>query len=67
MIEALFIFTAVMVITALFKFVGLVFGNSINLPYIIPYTNITPGHYLVWYPSLAFQVWFWTEQLGVFA
>jgi len=65
MIEALFIFTAVMVITATIKYMGLILGNDMTLPYLIPGV-CSPGHFLIWYPSAMFQVWFWTDKLGVF-
>jgi len=66
MIEALFIFTAVMVITATIKFIGLIFGNDMSLPHLIPGV-MSPGHFLIWYPSAMFQVWFWADNLGVFS
>lgn len=66
MIEALFIFTAVMVITATIKFIGLILGNDMQLPYIIPGV-CSPGNFAIWYPSALFQVWFWADKLGVFS
>jgi len=67
MIETVFVLSAVMVITAFFKLTGLVFGNSMLLPPVIPFGKGTgPTHYLIFYPSMAFQIWFWAERLGVF-
>jgi len=65
MIEALFVFTLAMMIPAAFKFVGLLFGISIDLPPVI-ISILTPDHYIIFYPSLMFQIWFWTNKLGVF-
>ena len=66
-IEIAFIFTAVMLIHAAFKLVGLVFGNSMSLAYLIPILGEpTPTTWYIIYPATAFQVWFWAEKLGVF-
>ena len=66
MIEIAFVFTSVIVITGIFKMVGLIFGNSMQLPFLIPFTTVTPSHFLAWYPALGFQVWFWADKLGLF-
>ena len=66
-VEIIFILTAVYVITGFFKFCALILGNSIELPGIFyPLLTITPTHAFIWYPSLAFQVWFWSVHFGVF-
>ena len=65
-ITAIFVFTAAMSIVALFKFIGLIFGNSMSLPAIVPGFNVlAPDHNYVFYPSLMFQIWFWVDRLGV--
>ena len=66
MIEIAFIFTAAVCLTASVKFIGLMLGNGITLPMIIPILEWGPTHYLIWYPSLMFQIWFWINYLGVF-
>ncbi len=65
-IEILFVFTAAMLVVALFKMIPAMWGTDITLPYIIPYTQLAPTHYLIMYPSTIFQVWFWATQLGLF-
>jgi len=66
-IEIAFIFTACAIITGFFKMFGAMIGNGVTLPAIIPFTEITPTHYIIMYPSVMFQVWFWSNKLGVFA
>jgi len=70
MIEALFIFTAAMSILAAFKLTGYIFGNGVSLPALFPgvplLQYLTPTHFIILYPSVMFQVWFWTNKLGVF-
>ena len=67
MIEVAFVFTAAMLLLALTKIIPAMFGKSVNLPHLIPFTSLTPTHYLILYPSAIFQVWFWTERLALFA
>ena len=74
MMTAIFVFTTAMLITASIKFIGLVFGNGMIIPWIIPpfgperhrlCDGITPGHWIIFYPSLMFQIWYWVDNLGV--
>ena len=64
-IEIAFIFTAAMLVMALFRIIPLAWGRGVQLPYLIPYSGLTPTHFLIMYPSLMFQIWFWAERLGV--
>jgi len=66
MIEIAFIFTTVVILTGSVQLLALILGNSITLPMIIPILGWGPTHFLIWYPSAMFQVWFWAEKLGVF-
>lgn len=66
-IDFAFIFTATMLIIALFKIIPLMWGRSVSLPMLVPFTGLTPTHFLVLYPSVMFQIWFWAERLGVLA
>ena len=64
MIESLFIFTAAMVLTGTFKFIGMALGNGMTLPLVVPLPNdlsMSPTHFLIWYPSLMFQIDFWAR------
>lgn len=65
-IEVLFICSATIIFTGMFKLIGLILGNSMSLPKIIPFTDIDPTHYRVWYPSVLFQVWFWIHHFELF-
>jgi hypothetical protein len=66
-IEIAFIFTTAMIILAALKIVPAMWGSDITLPHLIPWTRLTPTHYLIMYPSVIFQVWFWVNRLGVFS
>jgi len=66
-IEIAFIFTAAMLVMVLVRILSIMLpGSNVTLPIIIPFTNINPGNALIFYPSMLFQIWFWTEKLGVF-
>lgn len=68
MMDFIFIFTAAMIIVASFKLVGLAFGNGITLPQLHPAVFgvvLVPDSWLIFYPSLMYQVAFWSYKLGV--
>lgn len=67
MIEVAFIFTAAVILMASVRIVGLLFGRSIAMPNLIFGLNFTdPGAAVMLYPSVAFQLWFWTNHYGLF-
>ncbi len=66
-IEILFIITTTLLIAASIKLAGAILGNGVSMPQILPYVKISPTHYLVMYPSIYFQVWFWTDRLNMFS
>jgi len=62
---AIFVFTAAMLILGSVKLTGAILGNGVTMPPIIPGVDMGPTHFVIMHPSLLFQVWFWTDNLGV--
>lgn len=67
MFEFFFMFTAMVVIITAVKFTGLLFGNSIDLPPFIWFENLVvrPDTFIIFYPSMIFQLYFWVGKLGI--
>ena len=65
MLTAIFVFTAAMLVLSSIKMVGAILGNGITMPSILPLVDIGPASSIVMYPSVLFQVWFWTDKLGL--
>lgn len=65
MLTIAFVFTAAILVLASIKLAGAILGNGVTLPAVIPYTELSPSHYVYMYPALFFQVWFWTDKLGL--
>lgn len=63
LIEILFIITTTLLIAATIKLIGAILGNGVTMPQILPYIALSPTHYLVMYPAMYFQVWFWSDKL----
>lgn len=66
-IEITFILTAAILIMAAIKMGGAMLGNGVNMPAVIPFTDVGPTRHFLMYPSTLFQVWFWANYLEVFA
>ena len=57
-----FVFTAAVLILASIKMAGAILGNGVTLPSI---GFLSPTHLVFLYPSLLFQVAFWTDKLNI--
>ena len=65
MYEIFFVFTASMLILASIKILSVMVCNVVELPTMIPGILFTPANAFVLYPSLIFQVYFWTDKLQI--
>lgn len=59
----LFVFTATICILNLLAWVPAIFGNGYSMPG--PIELLTPKSIYVLYPSVFYQVWFWTDKLNI--
>jgi hypothetical protein len=67
MIEILFIITVTLLIASAPEILSVILGNGATMPGPFgPLIDMGPTHFLFVYPSLAFQVWFWTDKMGLF-
>ena len=60
----IFVFTAAVLVLASVKMAGAILGNSVSLPH---YGYLSPTNWTILYPSVLFQVAFWTNELGIIA
>lgn len=58
----LFVFTASVLILVSIKMAGVILGNGVTLPSI---GWLSPSNFVFFYPSLLYQVGFWTLQTGL--
>jgi hypothetical protein len=64
----LFVFTAFIFIINMLKVISVTFGSSVSieLPPIIGNLPITtPTRWYIFYPTLIYQIWFWTNFLNI--
>ncbi len=65
LLNILFAFTAAMVFTGIWRFLSIMVGNPIVLPFIFWPIALKPDQGYVWYPSLGYQFYFWASYAGV--
>lgn len=56
----IFTFTAAVMILVTIKFVVIALGNDLTLP---NYKILSPSQWWILYPSLLWQVWYWSAPL----
>lgn len=66
MIELFFVLSTSILIMSSIKVIGLMVRVDINLPSIIT-ANVSPENGIFLYPSILFQVWYWTNALSILA
>ena len=64
LLTTLFVFTAAVCICVFFKFISVIAENPITFPYI---GLLSPTNFVFMYPSMLFQVAFWTDKLAIIA
>ena len=57
-----FVFTAAVLVLTSIKMFGHILGNGVTLPHI---GWLSPTNFIFMYPSLLFQIAFWTDKLNI--
>jgi len=65
-VQILFIVTAVICILLAIKLTGAILGNGVGMPLpLLHVFDVSVSNVYIMYPSVGFQVWFWTQPLFV--
>jgi len=60
--EYIFVFTFSVLILNALKIISVIVGNTVTLPGM---GLLSPTNFLFLYPSLLYQVWFWSTKLEI--